>query len=134
MTKSAQGGAKDFPTILLVDDEEDILIAIAKMLKSEGYDVHAFEHSIKALQHIKEENCQKCGFVVCDIKMAELSGFELTRQLKQLRPAMKVLLMSAFVIEKREFNKVLPSIKADGFIAKPFSKQELLEAVRALLT
>jgi DNA-binding NtrC family response regulator len=114
---------------MLVDDEPDVLATTRKMLEKNGYHVHAFGNPEKALQHIKE-GCKECELLISDIKMQGLSGFELVRRVKEMRPELKVLLTSSFIIHKGEFEKVLPSIKVNDFVQKPYTKNDLIEAIR----
>jgi two-component system response regulator ChvI len=62
--------------------------------------------------------------------MPGMSGFELVRQLKEILPKTRVVLMSSFVIHKEEFKKVMPSFDVDEFVMKPFTKAELVDAVK----
>ena len=62
--------------------------------------------------------------------MSGMSGFELVRRVKELRPEMKVILMTAFKIDMKEAQIVLPSTKVDAFLNKPFRSKELIEAVK----
>lgn len=117
------------PTILIVDDETDLLTITKKFLEKEGYKVHTFDSPELAFQHIKQ-GCKDCMLVVSDIKMPGMSGFELVRRLKEIRPEMKVMLTSSFVIHKAEFEKVMPSLDVDDFIMKPFTKDELVRAIK----
>ena len=114
---------------MLVDDEPDLLATTKTMLETEGYKVHAFTSPIEAFNHV-ENGCNECVLLFSDIKMPEMSGFELVRRLKDLRPEMKVIFTSSFVIHKGEFQKVLPSTKADDFIQKPYTKSDLIEAIK----
>ena len=116
-------------TIMLVDDEPDLLATTKIMLETEGYKVHAFKNPIAALNHV-ENGCKDCVLLLSDIKLPEMSGFELVRRLKDLRPEMKVILTSSFIIHKGEFTKVLPSTKADDFLEKPYTKSDLMEAIK----
>lgn len=75
-------------TVLLVDDEEDILAVAKKMLENAGYNIHAFSDPLAALDHIAA-GCKDCVITVSDIRMSELSGLELVKKIKQLRPEMK---------------------------------------------
>ena len=67
--------------------------------------------------------------MLSDIRMPGKTGFELVRQLQELRPEMKIVLMTAFKINKSEAQLVLPSTKVDAFIGKPFNIRELQEAM-----
>jgi two-component system chemotaxis response regulator CheY len=116
-------------TIMIVDDEPDLLALTKKFLESEGYEVHAFGSPEEAVQHVKQ-GCTTCTILVSDIKMPGMSGFELVRRLKGILPETKVVLMSSFVIHKAEFEKVMPSLDVDGFVMKPFTKADIVEAIK----
>lgn len=105
---------------------------VSKMLEKVGYEVHAFTNPVTALEHIRDEGCRECNVVISDIRMPGKSGFELVRQLKDLRPEMKVVLMTAFKINKEEAQLVLPHTKADAFIRKPFNLKELQEVMKEI--
>lgn len=114
---------------MVVDDEPDLLAITKMMLEKEGYKVHDYMDPIAALNHI-ENGCKDCTLLLSDIKMPEMSGFELVRRIKELRPELKVVFTSSFIIHKAEFEKVLPSAKVDDFIQKLFTKKDLIEAVK----
>ena len=71
-----------------------------------------------------------CKLVLSDIRMPSISGFELVRRVKHLRPEMKIILMTVFKINQSEAQIVLPSTKVDAFLNKPFRSQDLIEAVK----
>ena len=62
--------------------------------------------------------------------MPGMSRFELVRRIKEIRPEIKVVLMSSFVIHKGEFEKVMASLQVDNFVSKPFTKNDLLDAIK----
>jgi DNA-binding NtrC family response regulator len=119
-------------TIMIVDDEPDLLKLTKKFLESEGFEVHAFTSPEAAIQHVRQ-GCATCTIVVSDIRMPGMSGFDLVRQLKEMLPETKVVLMSSFVIHKEEFKKVMPTLAVDEFLMKPFSRADLLEAIKNAL-
>ena len=65
--------------------------------------------------------------------MPALTGFQLVRRVKDLRPEMKVIMMTMFEVNKREFEAVFPSIPIDGVIRKPFTPSHLVEKIRGFL-
>jgi two-component system nitrogen regulation response regulator GlnG len=116
--------------IMVVDDEKDILTITKKALEMNGYEVHAFDNPKLALQHAKD-GCKTCSkVIISDIRMPGMTGFELVKQLKELHPHSKILLMTSFEIQKREFDKVFPSIQIEELIEKPFTISRLIEAVK----
>jgi len=114
---------------MIVEDEPDLLATTRMMLEKESYKVHCFSNPIAALSHV-EDGCKDCKLVLSDIRMSGMSGFELVRRVKELRPEMKVILMTAFKIDMKEAQIVLPSTKVDAFLNKPFRSKELIEAVK----
>jgi len=112
---------------MAVDDEPDILRIVELSLLRWGYAVDAFTNPVAALEHFKE-NASKYSLIITDIRMPSMSGSELARRAKQIRQDIKVLVMTAYEIDK-ELQKVLPSIK-DGFLQKPFHTNDICIAVR----
>jgi DNA-binding response OmpR family regulator len=116
---------------MVVDDETDVLAIVGKGLENNGFSVVGFADPIKALQHF-ENGGDTFDIVISDVRMPKLTGFQLARRIKELHREIKVILMSAFEINKSEFDKVLPSTKVDGFLTKPFSISQLVEVVKTL--
>jgi DNA-binding NtrC family response regulator len=116
-------------TIMLVDDEADLLSITKRMLENIGYEVHSFDTPSAALEHMNN-GCQDCELLVSDVRMPSMSGFEFVKRAKVLRPDIKVVLMSAFEIQRDEWARVLPSTKVDGFITKPVSLSRLAQDIK----
>ena len=119
-------------TILIVDDHIDTLTVTGKSLEHAGFKVHAFADPLTALLHIQKD-CKFCRVLVSDVRMPALTGFQLVRKVKDLRPEMRVLLITMFEVNKPEFEAVFPSTPIDEVIRKPFTPSELLEKIRGLL-
>ena len=65
--------------------------------------------------------------MVSDIRMPALTRFQLVGRVKDLRTEMKVMMMTMFEVNKREFEAVFLSIPIDGVIRKPFTPSHLVE-------
>lgn len=120
-------------TIWLVDDDEDILTIIRKALEQDGFGVHDFSDPKKALDHFLRDG-KDCTVVISDIRMPGMTGFALCRKVKESRPQMPVILMSAFEMGRSEFAKVMPHTTVDGFIQKPVSLKQLKELVNQFIS
>lgn len=116
---------------MLVDDEKEILTIVRKGLESSGFKAAGFSDPVQALQHF-ENGGDSFNIVISDIRMPQMSGFQLARRIKELYPEIKIVLMSAFEMNKSEFDKVLPSTHIDNFLSKPFSLSQLVKVVKAL--
>ncbi len=116
-------------TIMIIDDQPEILELISFTLQKEGYDVVPVEDAEKALQELKEK---EVDMFIVDIMLPGMDGFEFVRSIRatdkhKLTP---VIFLSA---KGEEFDKVLGlELGADDYIVKPFSIRELLARIRAV--
>ncbi len=116
-------------SILLVDDESDIVEVIRSGLEHDSFDVFGFTDPELALEHFGM-NTRHYSLVISDIRMPKINGYEFIKRVKKIKPEVKVFLMSAFEINKIEFKRVLPTVKIDEFIEKPFKLSVLNSLVR----
>jgi DNA-binding NtrC family response regulator len=115
-------------SILAVDDELDLVNLIKLSLDMNGFKVCTFTDALAALQHFKS-NSRYYDIVISDIRMPGMNGYEFIKHVKNINPKVKAVLMSAFEINDREFHNLLPDIKVDGFLQKPFSIQQLKDTI-----
>lgn len=113
---------------MIIDDEEDILDVLTKGLSKDGYQVHGFTDPLAAVKHI-ESGCQDCDLAICDVRMPRMSGFELAREVRRINPRVKIIMMTAFEVNKIEFDRMFPSTTIESVIRKPFSPSKLVMLV-----
>ena len=99
-------------SILLVDDEPDIVYLFKYVLESRNYDVYGFTNPLEALEHYKP-NCARYGLVISDIRMPVMTGFDLLKNVRKIDVNIPIILMSAYDII--DFSE-LDGIKIDGFM------------------
>jgi CheY-like chemotaxis protein len=124
-------------SIVLVDDEYDIINLISRSLQKDGQKrVCAFTDPIAALEHFNSNSNHghHHNIVISDIRMPSMNGYEFVKQIKKIDPQVKVILMSAFEIKDKEFHNVLPDIKVDGFLQKPFSVRQLDDLTNKIIS
>lgn len=116
-------------TILVVDDEEAVLRAVARLLRRMGYQVLEATGGVSALE-IASHKEQVIDLLLTDLAMLGMNGPELARRMTDLRPDTPVLYMSAHP------QKHLVSLgwltSAEPLLTKPFSLTELASAVHAM--
>jgi DNA-binding NtrC family response regulator len=115
-------------SVMVVDDDRDVLTIAGTSLQHAGFKFHGFADPLEALQHV-ENGCKDCQVLVSDVRMPALTGFQLIRKIKDLRPEMKVVIMTMFEVNKREFESVFPSTPIDDVIRKPFVPSQLVEKI-----
>jgi DNA-binding NtrC family response regulator len=118
-------------SILLVDDESDIVKSVKRWLKADGFNVYGFTNSLQALEYF-QNNYDKIDLVLSDIAMRKLNGYELVKKIKSIRPEIKVVLMTALETDLPELSKKLPSIKIDGFMLKPGRIESLVNTIKSI--
>ena len=119
------------PRVLIVEDEDNIALALSTVLGREGWDLTRIEDGAAALEEIR---ANRPDLVILDVMLPSVSGYEICQQIR-LDPALagtRILMMTARgnAMERR---KGL-ALGADGFIAKPFDLRELMGQARALLS
>src|SRR5215831_772646 len=115
------------PTVAVVDDDQDILELVETMLEMEGHQVITFDSGLRALEALRAKSPD---LVILDIKMPEMDGMELLRQLRA-RSQVPVIFLTGKSDEVDELLALRHG--ADDFIRKPFSQRVLVERVRTVL-
>jgi len=118
------------PRVLVVEDEDNIAIALDYLISREGYDHDRVANGAEALDRIRATHPD---LVLLDVMLPEVSGYEICQGVR-LDPSLadvKILMMTArgSAIERRKGM----ALGADGFISKPFELKELRDEVRRLL-
>jgi DNA-binding NtrC family response regulator len=118
-------------TILVVDDEDSIRNLAALVLENGGYRVLKAQHSDEALL-LLDSFKEQVHLLLTDVKMDPfLTGCELAKCIRILRPDISVLYISGFPNNPMVQQEVMEARAA--FLAKPFSPKDLLEKVRTVL-
>src|ERR671918_2361241 len=118
--------------ILLVDDDPDITDTFSMGLEDTGlFEVETYNDSIEALSNFKPF---LFDFILLDIKMPKMSGFELCDKIKKLDGNVKVCFISAFDPYSDELKEEFLSLKVECFIPKPIQIKELVERIQVELS
>lgn len=116
------------PRILIIEDETPMRVALTDLLSSEGHRVLAAADGESGLQRALAE---KPDLVLLDVMMPKLDGFALCTELRRLENHVPVLMLTAKGQVEDRVNGL--DVGADDYLVKPFSAEELLARVRALL-
>lgn len=116
-------------TILVLEDEKDILQTLAELLQTEGYEVHTARNGKEALNFLEKTSMP--DLILLDMKMPVMNGLDFTKEFYRLydHRAPLLVMTAAADAEKRA-----QEVKADGFIGKPFDLEELLKKIAIALT
>lgn len=114
---------------MIVDDEIDIATFMKLSLQKCGYNVDSFIDPFLALEHF-QLNSEDYTIVLSDIRMPGMNGFEFVQKIREVKPKIKVLLMTAFDINTSVFSEELLATKVNGFIQKPISLKILNSEIK----
>ncbi len=114
-------------TIVLVDDDRNILTSISMTLEAEGFSVQTYNDGAEALREITRH---QPDLAVLDIKMPRMDGMELLSELRK-RGDLPVIFLTSKDDELDEAMGL--RMGADDYIKKPFSQRLLIERIRAVL-
>lgn len=117
-------------TILIADDEPNIVISLEYLLQRDGYQVRVARNGQEALEAIQ---ASPPDLVLLDVMLPLVSGFEVCQKVRE-NPALAGMRIVMLTAKGRdvEMSKGL-ALGANAYVTKPFSTQDLLAQVRALL-
>jgi len=118
------------PRILFVEDDEATCSVTISMLERLGYTVTAETESLKALRTFSEEP-ERFDVALLDHGMADLTGLELARRFRRIRPGFPVVLYTGYL--KAPSLKQRKAAGIESVIHKPATMRELAEALRVAM-
>ncbi|MET0594315.1 MAG: ATP-binding protein [Polyangiaceae bacterium] len=117
-------------TILVVEDDEQVRIAVRGILRRNGYQVIEAKRASEAVA-VCESQSPKIDLVLTDVVMPEMSGMQLVEKLRDIRPDLRVVCMSGYAGEAAVRHGLVESGVA--FVQKPLTPEVLLVKVRQVL-
>lgn len=113
------------PKVLIVDDEENMLKLLKKILTKDGFDVRTAENGTEALRFVREE---AFDLIISDLVMPMIDGMNLMKEVKSRHPDIQFILITAH----GSIESAVQAMKVGAFdyLTKPFQKDEILLSVR----
>ena len=115
-------------TILIVEDEKELLMTLAEQLSLEGYEIATAEDGEEALAALQKK---KFSLVVLDLKLPKVSGFDVLKFLKQKSSQSKVIVLTAYADLKNV--TMVKDLGADDVIEKPYELGDLIDAIHFVM-
>jgi CheY-like chemotaxis protein len=117
-------------TVLLVEDEEAVRVVLARVLRTAGYTLLVARDGQEALELLAQHE-GPLDLLLTDVVMPGLNGRELAERVAADRPDTKVLFMSGYTNDLVLREGI--STAETHFIAKPYSRQDMLLKIRSVL-
>lgn len=117
-------------TILLVDDDVELLKALTKVLEKEGFTVLAHPDAVSAMDYINATHAP-FDLVVTDVSMPRMQGVTFLQTLKAAFPKIPVIIITAF----GDWGQYMEAVRegAYEYLSKPLDKAQLLHTIRRAL-
>lgn len=118
------------PTILIVEDEENLGKTLLLNLELENYNAKLVTNGNQALKTFNELQ-HELNLVLLDVMLPEINGFDLCQKFKSINPSIPVVFLTA----KNETSEKISGLKlgADDYITKPFELEELLLRIQNVI-
>ena len=117
-------------SILVVDDEPDILKVVSFRLKRAGYNVVSAADGEEALKLVQKE---KPDLILLDIRLPSIDGYEICKRIKSNNALKHTPIIFLTASSGARIVDAVKKFKADGYLIKPFEPEELLKAVESII-
>ena len=118
-------------SILIVDDDSQIRLALKRLLQNEGYEIFEAGNGIEAIKEFKKS---RADIIITDIVMPDKEGMETIMELKQMEPEIRIIAISGGGYSGRASTYLATAEKlgAECTIKKPLNKETLLECIKKI--
>jgi PAS domain S-box-containing protein len=115
-----QQSLHSYPSILIVDDDLDISLALCDMLEYEGYRVQSAATGNEALAKVADT---RFDALLLDLGLPDLDGFSVLETITERDPKLPIIVLTAFATEEKTIGSLRRG--AFGYLKKPYNKEEL---------
>ena len=113
--------------ILIIDDDPDIILSFKNGLESNGFEVDSFNDPLLALKNFK---ANFYDLLLIDIRMPNMTGFELYQEINKIDNKAKVCFITTFEVYYRALLEEFADLERKCFIQKPVSIDELVKRIQ----
>ena len=116
----------------MVDDEQDVIYAIKKVLENSGFVVDSYNDPTLALSNFK---LGLYDLLLLDIKMPKMNGFDLYQRIRKIDSNVKICFLTASELFYEEYRRIdaYPTLDKEYFIQKPLRTEELIRQLNEIL-
>jgi len=128
-SETAPVPAPDMPSVLVVDDEPQVVWVLQFSLEAEGYTTYAASNGIEALSEIAQH---RPAMMVLDIMMPGMDGWSLLEEMLKLPDDQRPRVVIVSALSSLRDRAKAAELGADAYMPKPFNVDELLDVLHGL--
>ncbi len=115
-------------TILIVDDEPDVVFFISRTCQPQGYHTLTAQSGLEALKYIQEIP-DRIDLVLLDLRMPGMGGLEVLRSIRKHHPELPVIILTALLDKRKECEE----LGIEAYVTKPYSLEELYRHITRVI-
>lgn len=117
---------------IVVDDERELAFLFKTLLEKVGFRVEYFTDPLTALDFFKK-NMNDFSVLLTDLRMPHMSGIELSCEVRKLNEKIKIILITAFIIDELQHSESYILAKIDQIVQKPVKISVLQDIIKQTL-
>ncbi len=121
------------PSIMVVDDEEELAILFGQLIESMGLIAITFTDPLLAFERFKN-NKDKFSLVITDLRMPGVNGIQLAKRIRECNEHTKILLITAYIADQVLKDESFKEAQISQVIEKPIHLNELKRRIAQLLS
>jgi CheY-like chemotaxis protein len=119
------------PSLMVVDDEEELAHLFMELLKGSGFNCVSFTDPLLAIKHFGQ-NPEKYSIILTDLRMPTISGIELAKRIREYSPNVKIILITAFYADEIFNDDDFKGANISNVLQKPVKLTQLRTYVMGL--
>ena len=119
-------------SVMVVEDEKELASLFKTFLERMGYDPFTFTDPIMALEFFKQ-GTKEFSLILTDLRMPEMSGLDLAAEIRKINEKIKIILITAFMVEDLMISETYKIAKIDDIVQKPVKIAALKEIIENVL-
>ena len=119
-------------SVMVVEDEKELASLFKAFLERMGYEPITFTDPIMALEFFKQ-GTKEFSLILTDLRMPEMSGLDLAAEIRKINEKIKIILITAFMVEDLMISEIYKIAKIDEIVQKPVKIAALKEIIENVL-
>ncbi len=119
-------------SIMVVEDEKELASLFKAFLENMGYDTVTFTDPLMALEFFKQ-GTKEISLILTDLRMPQMSGIELAAEIRKFNDKIKIILITAFMVEDLMISETYKLAKINEIVQKPVKIAALREIIDSVL-